>query len=62
MLFSRSRLTSLRSERRNSVIRALTSSSGRRQFSLLKANRVRTSTPDLPQVSMAARTDFTPAR
>src|SRR5690554_4779980 len=54
-------LTSRSKAKRNSFMRAETSSFGRRQFSLEKANRVSTSTPSRAQVSTTALTASTPA-
>src|SRR5574337_1050260 len=53
--------TSLSSARRNRPIRALTSSCGRCQFSLEKANRVNTRTPSRRQASTTSRTALRPA-
>src|SRR5690242_5279120 len=53
--------TSLSSARRNNPIKALTSSSGRCQFSLEKANRVSASTPWRTQPSITSRTALRPA-
>src|SRR5690554_869324 len=54
-------LTSRSKAKRNSFMRAETSSFGRRQFSLENANRVSTSTPSRAQVSTTALTASTPA-
>src|SRR5690349_1840251 len=61
MLLSFRRLASRRSALKNRSIKALTSSAGRCQFSLEKANRVSTSTLASAQTSMTARTASTPA-
>src|SRR3990167_691844 len=61
MSLSLRRLASRRSAPRNSSINALTSSAGRCQFSLEKANRVNTSTPASAHTSITARTASTPA-
>src|SRR5690242_1238608 len=61
ILLSLRRLASRRSALKNSSIKALTSSAGRCQFSLEKANRVSTSTLASAQTSMTARTASTPA-
>ncbi len=60
--FSSSRLTSARKALMNSSISRLTSDLGRRQFSLLKANRVSAPTPWRTLSSTTARTLLTPAR
>src|SRR5690606_12321574 len=61
MAFSLSLRASRRRALRNSSISAPTSSAGRCQFSLEKANRVSTSTPASAHTSMTARTASTPA-
>jgi len=60
MPFSCSLATSCSNAAMNSCMRKDTSSGGRRQFSLLKANSVRYSTPRSAQARMALRTFSTP--
>src|SRR5271169_5936166 len=62
MPLSCSLATSCSRVRRKSCIRIETSSAGRRQFSLEKANRVRNSTPDSAQARTVVRTASTPRR
>jgi len=61
MAFSFNRLVSRRKAVKNSSINAPTSSAGRCQFSLEKANSVSTSTLASAHTSMTARTASTPA-